>query len=377
MSRSFAAVEAARPVPPEFGEPAPLFIAATDGVPNYNIGVAGGRWMVLLAFGTLASPASRAAHDLCLSRKDLFDDTNAVLFGVSADRRDQVEHGLANHARGVRYFWDFDFKIFHLYGLVADGSLRPAVFLIDRALRIVMAEPIEAVGEVLDTLKARLAEEARSEASAPFAPVLVLPRVFEPELCQRLVDLHRRKGGWDSGFAADVGGRTCEVVNHALKRRYDVLIEDEALLAETRAKLERRLFPMVRRAFNWTPTEIERFLVCRYSDEEEGFFSAHRDDVTAGTAHRKFAVSLSLNEGFEGGDVRFPEFGRRLYRAPLGGALVFCCSLLHEVVPVTAGERYVFVPFLFDEAGARLRRNNLHLVADSRREPRAKRRRPR
>jgi peroxiredoxin/predicted 2-oxoglutarate/Fe(II)-dependent dioxygenase YbiX len=356
-----APVEIAAASPPEFGEPAPLFTAATDGVDNYNIGVAGGRWMVLLVFGSLAAEASRQAHDLALARKALFDDRDAVLFGVSADRADQAQRGLANHPTGIRYFWDFDLKVCRQYGLVSAERLRPAVFLIDRSLRIVMAEPIEATGQVLDALAAHLA----AEASAPerFAPVLELPRVFEPELCERLIALHRQSGGSESGFAADVDGRTETVVNPLIKRRFDATVEEGALLEELRVKLELRLFPMVRRAFNWTPTEIERFLVCRYSDQEQGFFSAHRDDVTAGTAHRKFAVSINLNDGFDGGDVRFPEFGRRLYRPERGGAVVFCCSLLHEVTPVTRGERFAFVPFLFDEAGARLRRANLRLVA--------------
>ena len=39
-------------------------------------------------------------------------------------------------------------------------------------------------------------------------------------------------------------------------------------------------------------------------------------------------------EEFEGGDLRLPEFGRRTYRPPTGGAVVFCCSLQHEVTPV-------------------------------------------
>jgi predicted 2-oxoglutarate/Fe(II)-dependent dioxygenase YbiX len=91
---------------------------------------------------------------------------------------------------------------------------------------------------------------------------------------------------------------------------------------------------------------------------------AHRDDATAGTAHRKFAVSLNLNaEDYDGGDLRFPEFGRRLYRPPTGGAAVFCCTLLHEVTPVTHGVRYVFVPFLYDADGVRIREANLSQVA--------------
>jgi hypothetical protein len=41
---------------------------------------------------------------------------------------------------------------------------------------------------------------------------------------------------------------------------------------------------------------------------------------------------------------------------------VFSCSLLHEVSPVTAGLRYAFLPFLYDDEAARIREaNNAHL----------------
>ena len=67
---------------------------------------------------------------------------------------------------------------------------------------------------------------------------------------------------------------------------------------------------------------------------------------------RKFACSINLNaEEFEGGDLRFPEFGSRTYRPPTGGAVIFSCSLLHEATPVTRGRRYAFLPFFYDEAG--------------------------
>jgi predicted 2-oxoglutarate/Fe(II)-dependent dioxygenase YbiX len=61
--------------------------------------------------------------------------------------------------------------------------------------------------------------------------------------------------------------------------------------------------------------------------------------------HRRFAVTINLNaEDYEGGDLRLPEFDRRTYRAPTGGAVVFSCSLLHEATPVTKGTRYWSAP---------------------------------
>jgi predicted 2-oxoglutarate/Fe(II)-dependent dioxygenase YbiX len=263
--------------------------------------------------------------------------------------------------------------------LVNEGNMLPAIFLIDRSFRIVMAEPIEAADAVLDRLEAELAAEPPLEAS-PYAPVLTLPRVFEPELCRELIAYFNAHEPTQSGFAAEVGGRTVDLINPSLKRRQDVTVEDADRLAAIEAILRARLLPMVKRAFGWQASEIERYLITRYGEHDQGFFSAHRDDVTAGTAHRKFAVTLNLNTGdYEGGELRFPEFGRRTYAPPVGGATVFSCALLHEVTLVTRGVRYAFVPFLYDEAGAKLRRANLALVGDApsgnRRERRAAKRR--
>ena len=84
-------------------------------------------------------------------------------------------------------------------------------------------------------------------------------------------------------------------------------------------------------------------------------FHPHRDNTTQGTAYRKFAGSVNLNDDFEGGDLRFAEFGPTPYRPPAGGAVVFACGLMHEAMKVTRGRRYAFLPFLYDEAGAEVR----------------------
>lgn len=75
-------------------------------------------------------------------------------------------------------------------------------------------------------------------------------------------------------------------------------------------------------------------------------------------------MTINLNEDFEGGDLRFPEFGPRTYRAPAGGAIVFSCALLHEATPVTKGNRFAFLPFLYDEAAAKVREENDRYLAD-------------
>ncbi|WP_083541286.1 2OG-Fe(II) oxygenase [Gluconobacter roseus] len=92
---------------------------------------------------------------------------------------------------------------------------------------------------------------------------------------------------------------------------------------------------------------MDRMLVSSYDATDSGFFDAHRDNTVPSSAHRQFAVSLNLNEGYEGGELVFPEFGQQTFKAPAGGAVVFSCTLLHAVQPVTAGRRYACLPFVY------------------------------
>ncbi|MGH9334082.1 MAG: 2OG-Fe(II) oxygenase, partial [Vicinamibacteria bacterium] len=73
------------------------------------------------------------------------------------------------------------------------------------------------------------------------------------------------------------------------------------------------------------------------------------DNLSPATAHRRFALSLNLNEAYEGGELSFPEYGPIRYRPAAGEALLFSCSLLHEVSEVTSGERFALLSFLFGE----------------------------
>jgi predicted 2-oxoglutarate/Fe(II)-dependent dioxygenase YbiX len=109
---------------------------------------------------------------------------------------------------------------------------------------------------------------------------------------------------------------------------------------------------------------MERYIVSCYAAEDAAHFRAHRDNTTKGTAHRRFAVSINLNDDFDGGEVSFPEYGPRSFKPPPGGAVVFSCSLLHAVSQVTRGRRFAFLPFLYDEEAAKLREQNNQFLGE-------------
>ncbi|MDP8915987.1 MAG: 2OG-Fe(II) oxygenase [Pseudomonadota bacterium] len=341
------------------GTPAPLFKAPTPSSPSFNFGMVGGRYLVLAFPGPADLPMVREA---VAARRRLFDDEFCAFFGVL--REPGVIAAAADEPPGVRWFLDGDGTVSRLYGFLGeDGREQTGWVVLDPSMRVLATAPI-ADGPKLLAQVAGL-PPVNEHAGVPMhAPVLIVPRVFEAAFCRRLIDVYEAQGGAPSGFMREVEGKTVEIRDPSHKRRSDCFITDPELKEAARARLSKRLLPEIVKAFQFTVTRIERDIVACYDSADAGFFRAHRDNTTKGTAHRKFAVTLNLNTGaYDGGELRFPEFGARTYRAPLGGAVVFSCSLLHEATPVTRGRRYAYLPFLYDEAGAAIREQNARFLA--------------
>jgi peroxiredoxin/predicted 2-oxoglutarate/Fe(II)-dependent dioxygenase YbiX len=359
------------------GDPAPWFILPSPRNPRYHFDSVAGRYVVLCFYGSAANPAMAAMLAGIRGRDDLFQDDQAAFFAVSADPEDERQGRVQERIPGFRLLWDFRLAVAARYGVCEEPTsdqarrYQPTTFLLDPALRILavmpIADPAAHTAHLLD-LVGRLPPLGPLRPIRPGAPVLLLPQLFERDLCRRLIAVYDRAGGEDSGYmTTDADGRTVGVVDYGRKRRRDHVIEDAELRQAIRGRIERRLVPELRKAFQFHAGFIERYIVACYDAGEGGYFRPHRDNTTKGTAHRRFAVTINLNaEDYEGGDLCFPEFGRETYRAPTGGAIAFSCSLLHEALPVTRGRRYCVLPFLYDEAGARLRQANLDYLADDR-----------
>ena len=341
------------PLPPlSIGEFAPRFAAASVTNPKFYFSTMAGRY-VLLGF-LPRDPAARAAMTAAFEPlRARFDDFNFIAFFVASDAPTIAT--AQDRVPGQRWFFDPDAEVGRLYGaLDADGTERPQWVLMDPMLRILDKAPAQD-GAAFFARVAALPPVNRHAGPPLVAPVAIVPRVLEPELCRRLIALYEAQGGAISGVMRDIGGKTVGVVDK-MKSRRDTTIEDEDLKKIINARLSRRLIPEIRRTLQFQATRVERYIVACYDASEGGYFRPHRDNETLATRHRRFAVSINLNaEEFEGGDLRVPEFGTRTYRPPTGGAVVLCCSLQHEATPVTRGRRYAFLPFLDDEEGQRIR----------------------
>lgn len=349
------------------GDPAPWFYQRATSHERYAFDTVGGRYVVMLFVGTAGDEQGRSAIETILANGAMFDDENFCFFGVSLDPADEREGRLHERVPGIRYFWDFNGAISRMYGSIpvdaqpgANVALRRFWLVLDPTMRVMAMFPLAQDGnhrQVIGYLRS-LSPISKFAGFEIHAPVLVLPNVFEPELCKQLISLYDQNGGESSGFMREVDGKTVLVQDAARKVRKDYTIADPDLVTTVQRRVQRRIAPEILKVHQFNATRMERYIVAAYTAEDGGHFFDHRDNTTKGTAHRRFAVSINLNDGFDGGELCFPEYGRRAIKMNAGTAVVFSCSLLHSVSKVTRGKRYAFLPFLYDDAAAKLREEN-------------------
>jgi len=320
-----------------------------------------GRAIALAFLGSAHDPAAEAALQALSARRSQIDKGEAAFFAVLRESGSGPEMALKARFPSIVFLWDGDEMA------RAFGAERGWVIL-DRMLRVVEAAPLNEADRAFAVLT-QLSRANPNSASHSPAPILTLAQVFEPELCAHLVACFDRDGGKDTGFMQDENGRSVETFDGAWKRRRDLHLSDQPLIANLRARIARRICPEIKKAFQMRVTRIERDLVGRYDSETGGHFGPHRDDTGNAVAHRRFAVSINLNADFEGGEIAFPEYSPQVFSAAPGTAVVFSASILHQVKRVTRGRRYVFLTFLFDEEAERLRQANFLAAQRTRREP--------
>lgn len=347
------------------GDPVPWFSAPTVTGARVDLHVDAGRWIVLAFLGSLAAP--RAAHELAelLQEAALFDERRLVVYGILTEPPRETDAAMLASISGpaLAFLADYDGAVTRRYG-AAQGGRTVVLDAMLRAIANIAWDDPGGHAQMLHGLVRGLPDIDDSAGVPLTAPALIVPRVFDFPLCDYLVALHDQLGGSDSGFLLDRDGTTATVIDHRLKRRQDLVIDDPDLREIMRDRVVRRLLPEIEWFFQFRATRMDRYMVSCYDSTVGGHFFRHRDNINAGAEHRRFAVSINLNRDYDGGDLIFPEFGRRTYRAPSGGAIVFSCGALHEVTPMTRGRRYVFVPFLYgEEDAARRSANNARLAA--------------
>jgi hypothetical protein len=316
------------------------------------------RYIVLGFYGTAADEVGLSALKSLQERRHFVDSGKVCFFGIGADTTDRSERAVDKKFDAIKFLWDFTGTIKRAYGVDCSRLW----IILNPMLRVVKVLPFHGDGsdrdrlfEILDSLPM----PSRFLGFEMPVPILILSDVFEGDLCDRLVNLFDQYGGRSSGFMQEVNAKAVEVYDEDWKCRKDYIVTDAGLIQSLRTRIARRVVPEIWKAYQFKATRIERDLVSCYAAEDGGHFGPHRDNCIRATVHRRFAVSINLNDDFEGGEVSFPEYSDRGFKAPIGAAVVFSCSLIHRVARITKGRRYAFLPFLYDEEAEKIRSNNV------------------
>jgi hypothetical protein len=243
---------------------------------------------------------------------------------------------------------DADGKVGALYG--ASDAARIVLIAPNRRVAAIGADPV-AASRALE----RIAYRRTTGALTHHPPVLMLPDVLSPADCQRLIGVYAMQGHTfvEPGHGASpagIGDYKMRIPEYGRKDRIDHWIMTPETNAFIDDRLKRRLFGEIHKCFQYKITRREGYRIGCYEGERGGELHGHRDNSQPNVAHRRFACSINLNsEQYDGGGIRFPEFGDQEYRPETGMAAVFSSSLLHEPMHVTRGKRYVLLAFLYGE----------------------------
>ena len=343
--------------PIALGDPVPLFSGHLLSGDVFDFHVSAGRWVVLSFLGSPDNPRVDSEIVALTQLGDILKEDHMVVKAVLTEPPAEMEKYAALQNKALSFIADYDGAISRAYGM----QQTPGTVVLDPMLRAIAYIPwdypqghAQSVAELLRGLPS-----VDDSAGVPLtAPALIVPRVFDFSFCDFLIDFYEKNESQESGFLYDTQGKTATLLNYRLKRRRDVAVARPELRDAIRSQMVRRLLPEIARFFQFEATRMDRYVVACYDSEVGGHFHRHRDNVNAGGAHRRFALSINLNSDYDGGDLIFPEFGRRTYRAPVGGAVLFSCGALHQVMPVTRGKRYAFLAFFYGEADAAKREAN-------------------
>ena len=281
----------------------------------------------------------------------------ATLFMISRRQGPEITALTGGEALPFRLLSDPDGAVFRAYGIEATHSpAPPASIVVDPNGRVVdiyeHQDVIEQTDRILACLRGMAARRPSGSLGA-HPPVLVIPNAMDADMCRRLMETwHNPVPLWEgdgqnsAGFNIEEGD--FKVRNARYGNVVQYIVRDTGLTQVLDQEVLGRIVPQMEKAFGYRLSDREEYRIACYDVAEDGSLPAHRDNPTKTTQHRRFTVSVNLNNSsFEGGELTFRESSDHRYDVEEGTAIVWSCSLLHEVLPVTAGQRFILGTHLY------------------------------
>ena len=224
----------------------------------------------------------------------------------------------------------------NIYDKFVKNDNKYNIFFIDKNLKILKKSTFNCINKLL----ADSENDNRLIRKNMHPPILIVPNVINKELADKL--MHYLD---NTNHHKDKRGTKVREHTTASKELSDCLDE----------KLSKSLFPEIEKVFYNKITHRENWKICSYKSEDGGKFHVHRDTIHP-YLHRKFAMSLILNDNYQGGGITFPEYTDQIITAPKYSAIIFPGTLYHEVKKINSGIRYVVISFLFTDKEAAIKK---------------------
>jgi predicted 2-oxoglutarate/Fe(II)-dependent dioxygenase YbiX/peroxiredoxin len=324
---------------------------------NFHEDYLSGKFLFLLFINSQDEAVKRDCLKQLSARQDQIQQMSATVVAVTANNARYENIRIKQQAN---FIWpvtdDPAGSVFAAYGLhkLKGDTARLVLLTPQRQVRAWFDSPqqitpgLDAMTEMIKNQQSQ--EDARW--SACHAPVLHVPNVLTARECQQVIASFESANEFlvrppHKGEVA--GNYKVPVYEHNRQDRVDQLVRDKQMLEFLDQRIWGRITPMIQKAFAFNVTRREELHIARYEGARSGHHMGHRDNSAAGGFHRRFALSLALNDDYDGGELTFNEFSPHGYRPSRGTALVFSSSLLHEVSEITSGRRYNLVSNLFNE----------------------------
>ena len=267
---------------------------------------------------------------------------------------------------GTQYHFlaDPEHRLLDAIGIVTpeDYTMPPTAYVLSPNLRVLSrrvnlsAEDIATT--ILDDCGIALAtygdKYAQPKTITELPPGVIVPNVLTPEFCNMCIEAYNN----GLKYEGTVGGSQRLYQPH-FKSRTDHIVTPP-LLYDLDEKLSRSLLPELQKLYGFEITHRENYKIGHYSAEKGGVFKPHRDNFEQALGYRRIAVTIQLNDDYEGGGLRFPEYGEDIYRPPAGAAIAFSCATHHEALKITKGSRYIIVCFFHGLMDEVYRRQVMH-----------------
>lgn len=320
-----------------------------------------GKHLVLVFLNTTNHQLNTDTLRQVADTQQTLHDNNMTAIAITAHNNGRDNFNL-KHESG--FVWpvvhDPGGSVFAAFGLhkLHGEAIRLILLTPQRQIRAWFDSPagIEATLKDITAMTTSLTDFEDARWSACHAPVLHIPNVFSPDECGNLIARFNQEEQYlvrppREGEVA--GNFKVPVYEHNRQDRIDQIVKDPKSLEFIDKRIFDRITPMIAKAFVFNVTRREAIHIARYTGAREGHHMGHRDKTPAAMSHRRFALSIALNNDFEGGEITFREYSPHGYKPFPGTALVFSSSLLHEVSEIASGTRYSLVSNLFNDEALR------------------------